>query len=269
VYTGKEVYAKQAIAILNAWSDLKGIQSQNQQKLLQGAWIGSLLGPAADMMLRYEKWNASDIQKLRSMFRRVFYPVLITASTWNGNVDLTQIVALLAIAVFNEDGEKFSRGLDRLKSRVPKYFYLSDPQPDSTNWFSPALWSNGLTQETCRDNNHHAQFALSAATGAAEIAWHQGIDIYTLYQDRFIHAIELMALQNSSGSMQNVCKNNSTSKDVYDTWEVAYNHYQNSKGLALQNTERMITQYVRSAHNGPNSWNIFYEYPDPCQPAQV
>lgn len=213
MYTGKEVYAKQAIAILNAWSDLKGIQSQNQQKLLQGAWIGSLLGPAADMMLRYEKWNASDIQKLRSMFRRFFYPVLITASTWNGNVDLTQIVALLAIAVFNEDGEKFSRGLDRLKSRVPKYFYLSDPQPDSTNWFSPALWSNGLTQETCRDNNHHAQFALSAATGAAEIAWHQGIDIYTLYQDRFIHAIELMALQNSSGSMQNVCKNNSTSKD--------------------------------------------------------
>lgn len=258
--TGNELYAKQAISILNAWSSLKGIQSQDQQKLLHGGWIGALFGPAADMMLRYEKWNAADIQKLRSMFRRAFYPVLITASTWNGNVDLTQIEALLSIAVFNEDGEKFSKGLDRLKARIPKYFYLStDPQPDSTLWYNPTKWLDGLTQETCRDNNHHAQFALSSAIGAAEIAWHQGVDIYSTYQDRLVKAIELMGMQSSTGNMQGVCKNDITSKDVYDTWEIAYHHYHTRKGIPMPNTERMISQLVRFAHNGPNSWNIFYE----------
>lgn len=258
--TGKEVYAKQAIAILNAWSSLKSISSADQQKLLQGGWVGALLGPAADIMLGYPKWDPADIAKLRAMFRRAFYPVLITASTWNGNVDLTQIEALLSIAVFNEDGEKFSRGLDRLKTRVPKYFYLlSDPLPDSTTWSNPTKWMDGLTQESCRDNNHHAQFALSAAIGAAEIAWHQGIDLYTIYQDRFVKAIELMAIQSVSGNMQGVCKNNNTSTDVYDTWEIAYHHFHIRRGIDMPNTWNMITQKVRSAHNGPNSWNIFYE----------
>jgi len=258
--TGNEQYAQQAIAILNAWSNLKSIQSPDQQKLLQAGWIGALFGPAADIMLGYDKWSAADIQRLRGMFRRAFYPVLVTASTWNGNVDLTQIEALLSIAVFNEDGEKFSRGLDRLKSRIPQYFYLAtDPLPDSARWYKPSLWVDGLTQETCRDNNHHAQFALSAAVGAAEIAWHQGVDVYSTYQDRLVKAVELMGLQSSSGNMQGTCNVNIASDDVYDTWEIAYHHYHVRKGLPMPNTKRMITQKARFAHNGPNSWNIFYE----------
>jgi len=258
--TGDEVYAKQAVAILNAWSSLQGIQSTDQQKLLQAGWIGALFAPAADIMLGYEQWSPAEIAKTRAMFRRVFYPLLNTASTWNGNVDLTQIVALMSIAVFNEDGEKFSRGLDRLKARMPRYFYLpTDPTPDSTFWSNPTQWVAGLTQETCRDNNHHAQFALSAAIGAAEIAWHQGIDVYSTYQDRLIPTMELMALQSTSGNMQGICKNNATSTDVYDTWEIAYNHYHNRKGIELPRTEEMIQQKVRLARCNSNSWNIFYE----------
>jgi hypothetical protein len=258
--SGNEKYAQNAIAILNAWSNLKGIAAANQQKLLQAAWTGALFGPAADIMLAYPKWLPADIARLRSMFRRVYYPLLNTASTWNGNVDLTQIEALLAIAVFNEDGEKFMRGMDRLKTRVPMYFYLeSDPLPDVEKWANPMKWINGLTQETCRDNGHHSQFGLSAAIGAAEIAWHQGMDIYSIYQERFVTAMELLALQSTSGNMQNVCGNNTTTSDVYDTWEIAYHHYHVRKGVDLPNTWKMITQKVRSARNGPKDWNIFYE----------
>ena len=33
-------------------------------------------------------------------------------------------------------------------------------------WSNPTQWVDGLTQETCRDNNHHAQFGMSGALGA-------------------------------------------------------------------------------------------------------
>lgn len=258
--TGNEKYAQQAINLLNAWSNLKGIRANDQQKLLQAAWTGSLWGPAADLMLSYPAWKTADVEQLRKMFRKVYYPLLITASTWNGNVDLTQIEALMAIAVFCEDEEKFGRALDRLKARVPAYFFLeTDEKPDSVRWSNPILWPSGLTQETCRDNNHHAQFALSAAIGAAEIAWHQGVDVYAIYQERFTKAMELMSRQELTGNMQGVCPNNSATKDIYDTWEIAYHHYHDRQGISLPQTEKMIQYMVRSTRGGPKDWNIFYE----------
>jgi hypothetical protein len=118
---------------------------------------------------------------------------------------------------------------------------------------------DGLTQETCRDNNHHAQFGLSGAVGAMETAWHQGVDVYATYQPRILAAMELMGLQCSSGSMQGTCSNDVTSTDVCDTWEIGYNHYHTRLGLDMPNTWTMITTKVRAAVINPGSWNVFYE----------
>jgi len=245
---------------LNAWSILQSITATDQQKLLQGGWIGSLFGPAADLMLTYPGWAPADIENFRAMLKRAFYPVLNTASTWNGNVDLHQISAMMSIAVFNEDETEFNLGLTRLAARIPKYFYLtSEPQPSATVWSSPTLWVDGLTQETCRDNNHHAQFGLSGAIGAMETAWHQGVDVYSTYQSRMVAAMELMGLQSSSGDMQGTCANNVTSGDVYDTWEIGYNHYHSRQNIAMPNTWKMISENVRSTMSNGGSWSIFYE----------
>lgn len=258
--TGEEKYATQAISYLNAWSVLTSITAKDQQKMLQAGWIGSLFGPAADIMLTYPGWAAADIAKVRDMFTLAFYPVLNTASTWNGNVDLHQISAMMAIAVFNEDETEFNLGLTRLASRIPKYFYLTtDTKPSASVWSNPTLWVDGLTQETCRDNNHHAQFGLSGAIGAMETAWHQGVDVYSTYQTRMVAAMELMGLQSSTGDMQGTCTNNVASTDVYDTWEIGYNHYHARKNIAMPNTWKMISENVRSASNNAGAWSIFYE----------
>lgn len=269
-FTDSSIYADQAIANLNAWSSLQSITATNDQNKLFAGWIGSLLGPAADIMLGYSGWAKTDIEKFRDMIKRVYYPLLDTASTWNGNVDLHQISALLSFAVFNEDTSAFNRGLARLSIRIPAYFYLKsdgslpvkipgDTRDIPAFWFNPTSWIDGLTQETCRDNNHHAQFALSGAIGAMETAWHQGIDIYSTYQTRMITAMELMALQCTSGSMQGSCANDTTSEDVYNTWEIGYNHYCNRKGVSMPSTSKMIFEKVRSGQCNPFSWNIFYE----------
>ena len=60
-------------------------------------------------------------------------------------------------------------------------------------WCNPIRWVDGLTQETCRDNGHHTQYGMGSALHAAEVAWHQGVDLYTAEADRYIATMELMA----------------------------------------------------------------------------
>jgi hypothetical protein len=176
---------------------------------------------------------------------------------------------MMSIAVFNEDEEEFKKGLDRLKSRNSAYFYLTSdgarPRPiagDGGNpqafWFNPTRWIDGLTQETCRDNGHHSQYALGSALHAAEVAWHQGVDVYTENRERYTAAMELLATQLLTGSMQGTCGNDTSTPDRYDTWEVGYNHYHNRCGVALPNTRKLIVEQVRPRAQRA-TWNLVYE----------
>lgn len=255
-FTDDETYANRSIAILNSWSALQGFSAGSDQDRLQAGWIGAVLAPAAEIMRGFPGWTASEIGNLQSMFKRAFYPQLNTASSWNGNVDLTQIDAMMSIAVFNEDEAEFDRGLNRLRVRNPAYFYLtsdgSRPQPiagDGANpqkfWSNPSKWIDGLNQETCRDGGHHSQFGLGSALHAAEVAWHQGVDVYTENEKRYTLAMELMAAQLLTNSMQGTCSNKTPSPDRYDAWEVGYNHYHNRAGLALPNTQKLIAEQIR------------------------
>jgi hypothetical protein len=266
-FTDEDIYAQQAITVLNAWSVLQGFNAGSDQDKLQAGWIGALLAPAAEIMRGYSGWKPVDRGNLQTMFKRAFYPALNTPSSWNGNVDLTQIEAMMSIAVFNEDQNEFNMAVERFNKRVPAYFYqisdggITSISGDGNNiphfWSNPTVWVDGLTQETCRDNNHHAQYALAAALHAAEVAWHQGVDLYSSHTKRFTDAMELMAKQINSGDMQGICNNNSATTDVFDTWEIGYNHYHFRKGIQLPNTEQILLEKVRNY--GASDWNIFFE----------
>ena len=68
-----------------------------------------------------------------------------------------------------------------------------------------------------------------------------------------------MALQCTSGNMQGTCANNTTTSDVYDTWEIGYNHFHTRMKQDMPNTWLMLTSKVRTYQSNPGSWNIFYE----------
>ena len=268
-FTDDATYAARSIAILNSWAGLQAFTAGTDQDRLQAGWIGAVLAPAAEIMRLYPGWTPGEIGRVQAMFKRAFYPQLNTASNWNGNVDLTQIDALLAIAVFNEDEGEFNRGLARLNARSPAYFYLTadgpKPQPIAGDggdpqkfWFNPAKWIDGLTQESCRDNGHHAQFALGSALHASEVAWHQGVDVYSGNQARYTAAMELMAAQFLAGSMLGVSRNDVATPDRYATWEVGYTHYHNRAGVDLPNTRRLILEQIRPEAPKP-AWNLLYE----------
>jgi hypothetical protein len=271
-FTGNVGYANNAIGILKMWANTFNgytvpVPGQGSQAQLNAAWIGALLGPAAEILRGYTGWATTDIGAVQNMFRTKFYPALNQVSSWNGNVDLTQVDAMMNLAIFNDDTTEFNLGLQRFRIRVPAYFYLASDGiapgiiGDGGNinkfWNNPLMWVDGITQETCRDNNHHAQYAMASAIHAAEVAWNQGVDIYTSNTKRFSAVLELMATQLLSGSMQGICSDNVTNKDIFNTWEVGYNHYHNRKGISLPNTEKLIMDRIRPY--GQSDWNIFYE----------
>jgi hypothetical protein len=172
----------------------------------------------------------------------------------------------LNIAVFNEDEVAFNLGISRLKKRNPAYFYLASDAAASRNyggssfpgnWSSPTKLIDGLTQETCRDNDHHATYGMGSAIHAAEVAWNQGIDVYTENTQRYTATMELIATQILTGDMQGTCANNKTSVEYLATWEIGYNHYHNRKGIALPNTEKLIKEKIRT--QGSSYLNIFHE----------
>lgn len=274
-FTGETKYAQQAIAVLNVWGKtfagyaVPDVDQGNQSQLNAG-WIGALLGPAAEIMRGYSGWAPSDMATVQNMFKTKFYPALNQMSTWNGNVDLTQIDAMMSLAVFNEDEEEFNMGLERLRERDSAYFYLTTDRSTAkvyggsntaawsdANGKAPLKWVDGLTQETCRDNTHHAQYAMASALHAAEVAWHQGVDVYTPNTKRYTATMELMATQLLTGSMQGTCVNDATAMDFFDTWEIGYNHFHNRMGISLPQSETLIKQVIRS--QGASDWNIFFE----------
>ncbi len=268
-FTGDPSYAQRSIAILHAWAGLQAFTANSDQDCLQAGWIGAVFAPAAEILRLYPGWPAPEIANLQAMFKRAFYPQLAKASSWNGNVDLTQIDAMMAISVFNEDEALFRQGLARLQTRSRAYFYLTTdgplPHPIAGDggdpekfWSHPAKWVDGLTQETCRDNGHHSQFALGSALHAAETAWHQGVDVYAENQQRFTAAMELLATQLLTGSMQGLCAHDSATSDRYDTWEIGYHHYHHRCGLALPNTRKLIVEQIRPQASRTD-WNLNYE----------
>lgn len=267
-FTGDESYARQSMNILDEWSGLQGFSAGTEQDRLQAGWIGSVFAQAAEIMRVYPGWTVDRIADFQNMFRRAFYPQLNTPSFWNGNVDLTQIDAMISIAVFNEDEELFNSALARLERRNPAYFYLSSDGRESLTiegdhgdvnafWSNPANWPDGLTQETCRDNGHHAQFGLGSAVHAAEVAWNQGVDVYSENMQRYTAALELLASQLLSGNVHSCAETTATSSR-FSTWEVGYKHYHHRAGIDLPNTRELIMQQIRTPQVRA-SWNLAFE----------
>ncbi|NBB26281.1 hypothetical protein GVM20_14205 [Porphyrobacter sp. SLTP] len=265
--TASERHGREALRLIDGWAGFSGFTGGTDQDKLQAGWLGSLLGEAAEIMRQHPRWSARRTTALQAMFRRSFYPHLMQASAWNGNVDLTQVNALLAIAVFNEDRAAFDLGVARLERRSAAYFYLqSDSMPPpidgdggniSAFWSHPVRWVDGLTQETCRDNGHHAQYALASALHSAEIAWNQGVDVYARQASRYVAAMELLSQQLLTGDMQGICTNPLATERVFDTFEVGFHHFHHRMGLQLPHSQQLIIERVRP--RGVSDWNIFHE----------
>ena len=172
------------------------------------------------------------------------------------------IDGLMCIGVSNEDAATFNRGVFLWRKRVPAYFYLTtdgstpvrpygatdlDSEESLKHyWFNPDQYFDGLCQETCRDYGHHLQLGLASAVNGAEIAFHQGIDLYADDDKRIVAGMEFQAARLlGQPAPAALFPNGFKASDVLPTWEIAYNHFHNRKGYPLPLTDTLIRAKVR------------------------
>ncbi|HLZ59913.1 MAG TPA: alginate lyase family protein [Ktedonosporobacter sp.] len=259
--SGDSRYASKAVQIMDAWSATITSHT-NSNAPLQAGWTG-LVFPEAAEIIRYTStsWSAAGITRFEEMLRNVYLPEVINGNARsNGNWELTMINASLAIAVFLDDHASFAKALSMWRARVPAYFYLTSdgplphPPPGAgpmtkeqiiSYWQGQSTFVDGLSQETCRDLTH-TQYGIATAINGAEIAWHQGVDLYSEEATRLTKAMEFHAsyvLGKAAPSW--LCKGTLSRTAPFPTWEIGYNHYHNVSKMALPFTQQLIQTKLR------------------------
>jgi hypothetical protein len=282
-YTGDQRYADNAIAILNAWSELKTIAynpSDNStfQGPLEAAWLAESFPRSAEI-LRYSGagWSAAEATAFGDMLNNAVLPRIIDGWNGNANWNLSMADGTINIGIYNNDKTTYQNGIAQWRSHVKQDLYnLSDgalPIPLSneanssggwkstseltTQWYGQTEFNtartNGITQETCRDLTH-TQFSLASTVYAAETVGIQGTDdLYTEEQNRIITSYEFVAnLENlyprtdkTAVSVASWLCGGTITAQMMPTWEVAYSHYYGDLKVAMPQTERTIT-YARA-----------------------
>lgn len=119
-----------------------------------------------------------------------------------------------------------------------------DPEIAGRHWNNAPAESyvDGLSAETFRDLGH-CDLALAGIAGSAEIAWHQGIDLYGLEARRLVAFLELQAGLRVSASIPPVFFR--VKGTPASTVDMAYNHYHRRMGLDLPLTREFLEKAIR------------------------
>lgn len=233
--TNDKLYANKAIEILNTWSPVLWHFDYNDAKLL-AAWTGHLFCNAAEI-LRYTNsgWQQSDIEKFANMLMTAYYPLFrYYYPQANGNWDGAIIHSILAIAVFTDNRKMFDNAIDH---------YLHAPVNGSIFKY---IYPSGQCQETMRDQAH-VQLGLGEFAGAAQIAYTQGVDLYTIADNRLGLGYEYTASFLLGQTPHSYGKISERAKNLRDDYESVYRQYA-ALGVDLPYTKRAADS-IRSKAN--------------------
>lgn len=232
---GEEVYAQNAIRMLNAYAHtFKGFASSPENSHvgdLFAAWMSQILVRAAEI-IRYtyvpsEGKPSFDVEAFESMLRTAFVPRLEAGTANINNWRTSAAEGLMNIGVFLDDRELYGKSLKIWREVTPAYIYLeSDGQRpasllDGTDaqldcrWAdnranackshpkkSPGItYQNGQNQEICRDM-WHSSAGVGGIINAAETAFLQGDDLYAEEGNRIRTGLSYM-IQLSQNVKQN------------------------------------------------------------------
>lgn len=236
--TGEKAYAKQAIAICNAWSHtLKAFLRPDRDMLAIGEEFTPMVWGAEIIRHTDAGWAAADVARFENLLRDVVWPVVKNGgpATYPGNWHAWANVSMFSIAIFTGDRAKLDHATAFWKHTLATY-----------------VAPTGKCGETCRDLVH-SQMGLGALAYAAEMAWHQNIDLYGHLDNRLLQGAEYHAtlLLGEKVSPPLDCPINYP--DYYPIWEPIYNHYHRRKGLAAPKTEKLLLP--RRPEHMYYSWN--------------
>jgi len=241
VMTEEKPYAEKAIEILNDWSYTLKTVSMNDQKLLLGMAGVQYLNAAELIKHTYDGWKKKDQKHFEKMVMEIWYPALKDYQpTYNGNWDAAICQTMLCIGIFMDRRDIFDKTFNHLL------------QGDTNGAIDNYFMENGQCQESGRDQGH-TQMGMGYLCAACEIAWKQGLDLYSAYDNRLATAYEYTAKYMSGEEVPYVQYTNYRGQKVFGPkigsgarghyspiYERAYNHYHNRMGMEMPYTALAI-----------------------------
>lgn len=238
VATGDAAHAKKAIEIMRAWSStLKDIvpataNDPQVQDDLESDWDSPMWISAAEIIRNYAGGAAGWSTEDRAQFAKMTALFRTKAKEWDGsklccpNQPISAVNARLALAVFEDDKALFDSALS---------FYRSNVLARAIGPSGEVLEINRASGGDCA----HAVFNIEGIFDIAEIAWHQGVDLYS--DPRLPKGLEYMAQLLTTGA-QTTSEGKVTCSNDINSVEIAYNHYHNrvSGGPSLPHTEALL-----------------------------
>ncbi len=268
-FSGNAAHAQKAIEIMNAWSSVLTTHSLSNAPV-QSGWVGAVFPRAAEIIrYTYNGWAPADVTRFGKMLHDAYLPFVINGARENGNWELSEIDAAIAIAVFLDDKATFDKAVAMWRKRVPAYVYLTTDgplpvAPPAGNavgqqqiiafWYNQTTFTDGLAQETCRDLGH-TQYGLAAIINVAETARIQGVDLYTAEAKRIAAGMEFHAkFLNGAAVPSTLCGGTLTAVTADPMWEIGFNALATRLGMPLPQTQQVITRIRPSGVDHHMEW---------------
>jgi hypothetical protein len=252
--TGTATHRDCAVRILNAWSGtLQEINGSADRWLASGIY-GYQAANAAELV---RDAPGFDRPRFQSMLANIFYPMCdhflrvhngACITNYWANWDLCNMAAIMAIGVFNDDGAKFDQAVD---------YFWNGAGNGSINNAIPFVHSGQYAQwqESGRDQAH-AMMGIGLMGTIMEMAWNQGVDLYSARDSAFAKAAEYVARYNLGyddlpftkytwGSGVNCSYNEQTVMgaggrgQTRPVWERVLHHYSSRRGRPMPNVLAM------------------------------
>ena len=176
VFTGDSAYARKATNMLDAWAVTNTVWSGNEAMLDIGDNVPYLVTAADILRGLFPGWTDSNTTHVKNYFANVLWP-----QSWvpyplrDNNKGALQMDIALSVAAFLDDQDKWNQAIEVYRMDAGAALRCSLP--------------NGEVGDAGRDDHWFVQdFALM---WAAEVAWRQGVDLYSDYNSRLYSIGEL------------------------------------------------------------------------------
>ena len=260
IITEDPKHVHKAIEIFNDYAYTVKDFTHNDAKLLIGM-TGTMMLNAAEIIRHTSTlWEQKDQQQFEKVIREVYYGGIMkkvwpSHSEWfpraNGNWDASMMQTMLCIAIFLEDRELFDQVVD---------YTMNGESKGSILWYISG--ETGQCQESGRDQKH-TYMGLGFLTAACEIAWKQGVDMYSSHDNRLALGLEYTAKYNMGhevpfeqyydyrGRKTNGDKISSKGRGgFYPMWEKGYHQYHRRMGMEMPYTKQVLDK-IR-----PQKWYV-------------
>ncbi len=230
-FTGNAAYAQKARDILIAWANTHTSFSGNESGLAIGDHAYAFGGGASILRGTWSGWTAADTTAVKNYFSNVLWT---PSAGWNvqgpANKGAIYMQAGIAIAVFCDDAAKFNQIVNQMRTFHGSGLMNTLP--------------TGQLGESGR-NVGHAYGMLNGLAFVSEVAWAQGVDLFSEYDNRLLACGEYF------------CRNAFTTDNPYVPYgSIDWSWMYNSPGPATGNRSAfyILQNAYKNRKNLPTPW---------------